>query len=141
MSPVVENAIRRCAAEQGIPEGTLVDSLVWKALVKPDEAKLKAGGFSQEELERIFAEEALELLDGEADLDDLASNITFKDENGFDLPDIANLRKVHALVKRWKITRLIEKDHQEAIVACLYGAALPSILENHQVETEWFQPG
>lgn len=137
VSEMVEKAIAMRAAESGIDPGTVVDILVWEALLKPDEARHKAGGFNADELERMFAEEALAHLD-EGAVEDLACYITLS-SNPDD--DDGNLRLVKRLVKRWRKTRLIEKDHQEAVFSVLNGRGFtPSLIEHRHVDLGWFQP-
>jgi hypothetical protein len=135
VSPEVEKAIAIRAAKQGIPTGTVVDILVWNTLLKPDEDRLKKGDSSNDQLERIFAEEVLARLDCKGAVDALAESLDLDDD------EKVNLRKVQALVGRWRTTRLIEKDHQEALLAALDdGKWLPSILRNDLVDGGWFLP-
>jgi hypothetical protein len=138
---MIENAIRRQAAVQGIPEGTLVDSLVWKALVEPDEAKLKAGGFTEEELERTFAEQVLAILENEETIPLLFDVISLEDKEGNVVKGIARRRVEELLVKRWRTTRMIDKEYQENVVQYLSDiGVVPKILLHKMVDEEWFTP-
>ena len=144
VSPEVEKAIRMNAADLGVDEGTMVDILVWDALVKPDEDRYKAGGFSQQDLERIYAEEVIAILTDPLTADslnlELASLIQFENKAGDPIPDSANLRKVKDLVRRWCRTRQIEKNHQAAVNELLGGKWIPSILKHEIVDQDWFLP-
>jgi len=136
VSPLVEQAIAFRAAEQGIDPGTVIDILVWNALVKPDEARLKQGGFTEEELERIFAEEVLDFLVGDEAIEALAEELTVVHED-----DGANLKQVKNLVKRWRKTRQIETEYKESIHETYKNAGRsPSILECGCIKVDWLNP-
>jgi len=135
ISPEVEKAIAIRAAEQGIPPGTVVDIIVWNALVKPDVAQLKRGESSDEQLERIFAEDVLTHIGLKGGIDALADSMNLGDD------ERTNRRMVQALVSRWRTTRLIDKDHQEALLAALDGKSWLSTLQvNDLVDGKWFLP-
>jgi len=141
VSPVVENVIRRYAAAQGIPEGTLVDSIVWRALVKPDETRLKVGGFTDEELERIFAEEVLEHLGDDRSISSLFDEITLEDKNEVEIKGNARLCTIDAILKRWRTTRMIDKQYQVKAKEFLSNLGIiPKIFLQGLVDEEWFTP-
>lgn len=132
VSEQVEKAIRVLAAEQDLDPGTLVDILVWNAVLKPDEARMKRGGFSDDELERIFAEDVLAQLQILGAVECLAECIALdSDEN-------TNLKQVRALVKRWRTTRRIEKVYQEAVISALGDLGwIPLVFRQGLVDAEW----
>ena len=141
VSPEVERTIAIKAAEQGLPPGTIIDILVWNAWLKPDEARLKMGGFSEDQLERIFAEEALEFLDGNEAVAELSEEIDLEGKDGDPLADNLKLRVVLAMVKRWRTTRLIEKEHQAVVKSFLDNKnVVPSIYLHDLVDEDWFLP-
>ena len=105
VSLVVEKAIALRAAEQGIDPGTVIDILIWNTFLKPDEPRLERGGFTNDELDRIFAEEALTNLDDENSIRALASFISSDWEADSLQSDEAHLRQVSKLVHRWRKTR------------------------------------
>lgn len=113
VSPEVETAIAVHAAEQGIDQGTLIDILVWKALVKPSEDQLKRSNPSPGALNRLFAEEVLPFLDGELQVVNLSRSLLV------DGDERVNLQKVRSLVRRWRRTRHIDRIHWRAVLSCL----------------------
>lgn len=132
VSEPVDKAIRLLAAEQDLDPGTVVDLLVWNAVLKPDEARLKRGGFTDDELERIFAEDVLAQLQIPGAVENLAECIAL------DSNENTNLRQVRALVKRWRTTRRIEKDHQEVLISVLDSNGwIPIIFQHGLVDAEW----
>jgi len=134
VSSEVEKAIAIQAAEQGIDPGTVVDFLFWNTFLKPDVEQLKNGNFTEDELERIFAEEVLAHLDGEGGIEKFAVFMCMHDNEN------TNLRKVRGLVGRWRRTRHIDKGYQEELLNAFGdGFWLPSILKHGQVELDWFQ--
>ncbi len=136
VSPEVEKAIAMRAAEQGIDPGTVVDILYWNTFLKPDEARLKAGGFSDDELERIFAEEALDFFSEDATVANLADNLTLVIGD-----EAANLKAVKTLLKRWRKTRLIEAEYKEGVFCTFQdGGRVPSILECGCIGVNWLNP-
>ena len=132
VSEQVDKAIRLLAAEQDLDPGTVVDLLVWNAILKPDEARLKRGGFTDDELERIFAEDVLAELQVAGAVENLAESLPLdSDEN-------ANLKQVRALVKRWRTTRRIDKVYQEAVVSALSDQGwIPVVFRQGLVDAEW----
>jgi hypothetical protein len=138
VSPQVEKAIALRAAEQGIDPGTVMDVLVWNALLKPDDAGLQKGGFTDEELERIFAEEAITHLVSENAIRDLANFIPVDGALGSLLKEAIHLRFVSKLVGRWRKTRLIEKHYWRPVLSSLMGRGLaPRIVEHGLVPVDY----
>jgi len=136
VSPEVSKAIAARAAEQDIDPGTVMDVIVWNAILKPDAARLKRGGFSEEELERIFAEEVLEFLREPGSQEQLIERLPPESDLG---NEHENLRLVRLWIKRWRKTRLIEKEFQEAIFWAMNDAGqVPSILGPGLVDANWF---
>ena len=121
VSPLVEKAIAMRAAVEGIDPGTVIDILVWNALVKPDEARLKRDDCTEEELERIFAEDALALLDGKEAMAALADHIPLDGANNSRRGTPKHHQQVEKLVGQWRKTRVIEKRFWNAIIASLAG--------------------
>lgn len=135
VSPEVDQAIRARAAALGVDTGTALDAIVWDALLKPTKEQVQDGSFTDDQLERMFAEEALQFLAGEQEIRHLAEQLNLAETPG------SSLRKTRALVKRWQKMRRIDKDHQEALLSALGdGRWIPSILRYGQVEHTWFQP-
>jgi len=127
VSPVVE---------QGIDPGTVVDILCWNMFLKPDEARLKVGGFTNDELERIFAEEALDFFCEDEAVASLADNLTLVVED-----EVANLKAVKTLLRRWRKTRLIEAEHKEGVLGTFHDAGrVPCILECGSIGVNWLNP-
>ena len=132
----VAKAIAARAAELEVDPGTIVDVLIWEALLKPAETRLRAGSFSEDELERLFAEEVLALLQSPQSITDLAEALALGDT------PIASLRMAQKLVKRWMRTRNIDKEHQQQLLTALDGGNwVPSILRVGLVEQDWFDEG
>jgi hypothetical protein len=138
---MVEKAIRVRAAELGIDEGTLVDSLAWTALLMPRGDNLKGVNLTDEMLERMFAEEALYHLQGDDALAALIKEISPENKNGDPLSDGAAHRAIHSLLRRWRTTRLIGKEHQASVLTVLSGlGVVPGILDQGLVDEDWFIP-
>lgn len=136
VSPEVTKATAARAAEQDIDPGTVMDIIVWNAILKPDAARLKRGGLTEKELERIFAEEVLGLIRDDHAIEVLAEEIILNDEDA-----AANLRIVLSLLRRWRKIRQIDPEHREGALHLMgrFGQA-PSILEHGCVDLGWFQP-
>ena len=133
VSPEVEKAIRVQAAEQDIDPGTVVDVLVWNTYLKPTEARMKQGGFTDEELERIFAEEVLARLDGDGAIEHLAESFAVMDDPR------SNLREVRALVRRWRRARRIDKPYQAELFRAIDdGEWIPSLIIYGLADEDWF---
>jgi hypothetical protein len=134
VSEKVEEVIRIKAAELDVDPGTVVDILVWNAYIKPDQNRLQQGGFSEDELERIFAEEVLSLTEKESVVEEIADCIDLD-------PDaVKNLRKIRAMIKRWRKTRKIEKEYQRVLLSGIEsGNWCPSIFRSGLVEEDWFE--
>jgi hypothetical protein len=141
VSPVVEKAIKARAGELGIDEGTLVDAYAWRELVQPTASAFKNVKFTDEEMERIFAEEALQLLDKKDAIALLSEEIVPKGADGEDLPNAAASRVLETMLKRWRTMRIIDKEHQAAVKDILSNhEVVPSILKYGLVDEEWFLP-
>lgn len=143
VSEIVDTVVRAKAAQDDLDPGTVIDLLVWNALIKPNEEQLKQGGFEPQELERIFAEEALAEIQGEECIDLLMEQLLLSGsiEEG-DPPQSPSTirRKVKALVRRWQRTRHIDKEHQVAVIQWLGDQSIvPSILRLKLVDQEWFE--
>ena len=111
-----------------------MDLLAWNALVKPHIDQLKPGECSQEELERLFAEEALALLENDGAVAELAEGLTL-DPNAK-----VNLHMVRAMVLRWRKTRLVEKDYQRELLTILDGGSwFPLILNKGLIDQDWLE--
>lgn len=133
VSPEVDAAIRARAAALGVDTGTAVDAIVWDALLKPTETQMQAGSFPEDQLERMFAEDVLRLLETEEAIRQLADHLELAERPG------ANLRMVRALIKRWRKTRRIDKEHQELLLTALGdGTWVPAVLRLGVVDQEWF---
>lgn len=137
VSPEVEIAIGSKASELGIDAGTVIDILVWDAMLKPPTALRKPGMLSNEVLERMFAEEVIPLLDDDEVIKKLAHySLSVSSREGRN----ANLQAVRSLVKRWRRTRRVEKEYQIDLVTGLGDTWEPTMLRDGLVTLEWFQP-
>jgi hypothetical protein len=133
LSPEVVRAVAVRAAQEGLDPGTIIDSLIWNAWLKPDEARLKAGGLTDDELERDFAEDVLAFIDTDEKVQWLSTTLWFDESKGSDL------KQTQTLVKRWRTTRRIEKDRQEELLAALSAKDwFPRI--HAAVKGDWFLP-
>jgi len=142
VSAWAEKAIRVQAAESDIDLGTVVDIAVWKYLLNPTDGRLKAGGFSEDELERIFAEDTLEHLRWDADIERLAKCMISKGDQADEASAATHFQKTKRLVRSWQRTRLIEKKYQKAVLKMFRAiASKPRILQHHLVNQQWFELG
>lgn len=132
VSPEVALAVSLQAAKEGVDQGTVIDALIWNMMLKPSEEELKAGGLTDDQLERMFAEEVLEFLNSPDRIDCLSKHLSFEDEKESDL------RQTQRLVKRWRTTRRIEKERQEELLSALGAVGwVPRMIV--AVDSSWFQ--
>lgn len=113
LSPEVARAVAVRAAESGLDPGTVVDTLIWSALLRPDDDQLTAGRFTDDQLERIFAEDVLAFINTNEKVIELSNHLLFDEDDGSDL------HQTKKLVKRWRTTRRIEKERQEELLSAL----------------------
>jgi len=134
VSPEVAKAVAVAAAEQELDPGTIVDAILWRALVKPDEDALKGGSFSEEEVERLFAEEVFDVVPFDALVEDIQGWL--EDAHG----EKGSLREARRVVKRWRTKRCIEPRWREAALSLLSDLEIvPGILKHDVVDPDWFQ--
>jgi hypothetical protein len=135
VSEDVEAAIAMRAAKEGIETGTVVDIIVWNALLKPDEARIKAGDFTKEQVDRIFAEEALALLNGEPSIRRLASHLVLNDKS-----KEKNYMEIQRLVKQWKKARLIDSRYHQTLIDCFgVDGWVPSVTPDRDYESIYLE--
>lgn len=135
ISPEVDKAIRHRAVELGIDPGTVVDAIVWGALVKPNDEELRSTKCEGDLLERLFAEDVLCYLDTDKAIGEIAPDISY----GFN-SEIA-FKETKKLVLRWRKTRRIDQKYKEHILSYFGDKNIvPQILRLGLVEAEWFEP-
>ncbi|MBP1627545.1 MAG: hypothetical protein H6Q00_2020 [Holophagaceae bacterium] len=134
VSPEVAKAVALAAAEQELDPGTIVDAILWRALVKPDEDALKGGSFSRDEIERLFAEEVFDSVPPEALVEDIQGWL--EGSHG----EKGSLREARRVVKRWRTKRRIEPRWREAVLSLLSDSEIvPRVLKHNVVNLDWFQ--
>jgi len=134
VSPEVAKAVAIAAAEQELDPGTIVDAILWRALVKPDEEALKGGSFSMEEIERLFAEEVFDVVPFDALVEDIQGWL--EDAHG----EKGSLREARRVVKRWRTKRRIEPRWRATLQNKLDELEIvPEILLHDVVTPDWFQ--
>lgn len=114
LSPWVARTIAIRAVDEGLDPGTVVDTLIWNVLLNPTDEELKPGRYTNDQLERIFAEEVLAFLDTDEKIRELSTHLSL---GGEDFDEELDLHQTRRLVKKWRTTRRIEKERQEELLA------------------------
>ena len=119
VSPEVEKAIAIKAAEQGIDPGTVVDVIVWNALLKPDPGGSDSRGGTTEVQGRVFAEAALSRLEDPSMVMKLVDLLYPKIAGSANMMTPVQLQQTRRLVGTWKRTRVIDQQYCEAVATCI----------------------
>jgi len=124
--------------------GTTIDSLIWKAHLKPSPGMMKARQvWDEPTLARCFTEEALAFcktdLQQKCLADLLADHSPLKSSRVMAFPS-TRIRKTKSLIKFWKKTRRIELEYRWAVLMLMRMNKLePEILREGAVEESWFK--
>lgn len=136
ISPGVKRFLQQQADAWGVDPGTALDVLVWRRHLKPSNESLRDDEHPQEVLERSFAEEALEVL-----MDKRAVLLLEGKLNQDEAPGVTR-RKVQALLRRWKKTRVIDQDFKTPVLEVMRELKKPPMVVCMvAVEMDWFEAG
>jgi hypothetical protein len=136
ISPGVKRFLQQQADTWGVDPGTALDVLVWRRHLNPSTDSLRDDKHSREVLERCFAEEALAVLQDDRAVLALEEKLNQGEATG------VIRRKVQALLRRWKKTRLIDQDFKASVLQLMRERKKsPMILNMGAVYEDWFEAG
>ena len=138
VSTEVATALKVWAGEMGLRHGTAAEVILWNALVRPTDARMAQGGFTDEQIERIYAEEVLAVLGNEQNPVTIAQTLVLTSELDADPSD--NIKLIRKEIADWRYMRRIPRHYRAATFTMMARRGeVPRILSKQVVSEAWFE--